>query len=59
MPKRDLKKEMLDTFKIEKPLKDHLINFPPHYKEQIIKGKAVSIPKIFKQSMITNKVIEG
>lgn len=54
-------KELKDTFEVKSPLKDHLINFPRlvPFKLQIIEGKSVSVPKIFKQTLINAGVINA
>ena len=50
--------EKLKTFIIKKPKADYIINFPPHYKQQIIKGKLVeNIPELFKGTLKTEGII--
>ena len=52
-------KELKDTFEVKNPLKDYPINFPRRvpFELQIMKGEAVSVPKIFKQTLINTGVI--
>jgi hypothetical protein len=59
---RSRRKEAQTETQIEEmvitPLKDWRIFFPPKYDFYLIEGKPVSIPLIFKQTLITENVIK-
>jgi hypothetical protein len=53
------KKTQEKDFLIENPLKDFRIFQPPNYDIIIKKGEPVSVPEIFKQNLITEKIIRS
>lgn len=47
-----------ETFEIENPLDDFHIFLPPKFDIKIKKGEPVSVPRIFKQNLIIEKIIK-
>lgn len=41
-----------------KPLRDHDLNCPPHFSEQLKEGEEIEIPQFLKSTLITEGVIK-